>query len=200
MTNPFAMTDPAPVPATAPVTPPAAPPAPAQPAADPYGDADPFANSDPAAQAPRAPRFRELYNRLVIIIPKRLEKGLVSPRFKNTDGSATIQDRMTADIIVLDGPTIHYGGEPEKIPPTPHHLTAEVPAKWADTFISFSGIISQCREALARKAQGQPGMVLGRLTKGQDSGKGNPPWILTVATDADKEIGKAYLHTVDPFA
>src|SRR5689334_3674669 len=99
MTNPFALTDntSAPAPTPAPVAP-AAPVAATLPAGE-----DPFANSDPSPQAPRSPRFRELYGRLIILVPKRLEKGLVSGRFKNPDGSAVIQDRMTADLIVLDG-------------------------------------------------------------------------------------------------
>jgi len=197
MTNPFALTDntSAPVPAPVAAQPVAAP----APATLPAGE-DPFANSDPSPQAPRSPRFRELYGRLIILVPKRLEKGLVSGRFKNPDGSAVIQDRMTADLIVLDGGTIHYGGEPEKVPPIAHDKTAEVPARWNDTFISFAGIISQCRDALAARAAGRPGMVIGRLTKGTDSGKGNPPWLITPATDADKALGRQYLATVDPFA
>lgn len=213
MTNPFAMTDPVPPAApAAPVTPTPAPIAapaaqPVQPAAAPAAptypaDADPFANSDPAPQAARAPRFRELYGRLIILVPKKLELGVASGRFKNPDGSPTTQDRMTADIIVCDGPTIHYGGEPEKIPPIPHTKTAEVPVKFADAYLSFAGIISQCRDALAARQAGRPGMVIGRLTKGTDDSKGNPPWLLTPATDADKALGRQALAavTADPFA
>jgi len=195
MSNPFALDTPAPAPAAPAAPAPAtvtAPPAP-------QNDADPFAGSDPAPQAPRGPRLREMYGRLVIIMPKTVEKDRPT-QFKNPDGSQQKQDRMTADVIVLDGGTIHYGGRPEDIPSVPHDKTAEPPAKWADMFISAAGLISQCREALAKRQAGQPGMVLGRLTKGQDTGKGNPPWILTPATDADKVIGKAYLANVDPFA
>lgn len=211
MTNPFAM-DPAPAPAqsataTATLPPPAtvvqpvvAQPAAVAPAADPFGGVDPFANSNPAPQAPRGPRFRELYGRLVIIVPRKLDKDVVSQKFKNADGSPVVQSRLTADLIVLDGGTIHYGGRPEEMPPVPHDKTAEPPTKWESVYISYNGIISQCREALARREGGQPGMVLGRLTKGQDTGKGNPPWILTPATDADRAIGRQYLALQDPFA
>lgn len=159
---------------------------------DPWtGGGDPF--GDPAPQEARAPRFRELYGRLLLLVPKKLEAGIVSSRFKNPDGSAQTQDRMTADIIVLDGGTIHYGGEPEKIPSVPHTKTAEPPARWDNAYISFTGIISQCREALVKR-----GMVLGRLSKGADDSKGNPPWLLQPATDADKVLARQWLAAQPP--
>jgi hypothetical protein len=161
---------------------------------------DPFANSDPAPQAPRSPRFRELYGRLIILVPKKLETGLVSGKFKNNDGSPVTQDRMTADLIVLDGGTIHYGGRPEDIPSVPHDKVAEPPCKWSDVFISYAGIISQCRVKLSERAQGKTGMVIGRLGKGEDSGKGNAPWLLYPANDEDKGKGRVYLANQDPFA
>lgn len=43
--------------------------------------------------------------------------------------------------------------------------------------------------------------VLGRLVKGEPKKKGeNAPWLLEDATDAEVELAKAYLATVDPFA
>lgn len=200
MSNPFALDTPAPAPATTPAVAPAtvAAPVPAPPAATPGGDVDPF--DDPAAQRPRGPRLREMYGRLLLVIPTKLEENRPT-QFKNPDGTVQTQDRMTADVVVLDGPPINYGGRPEEIPPIPHDKVGEIPFRQRAMFISAAGLISQCREALAKKvSQGRPGMVLGRLTKGQDTGKGNPPWILTPATDADKAIGRSYLQTVDPFA
>lgn len=195
MTNPFALDTP-------PATAPAAPAAPAQPPATAPAttpDVDPF--DAPAPQAARGPRLREMYGRLLLLMPQKLEEGLVSRQFKNPDGSAVVQDRMTADIVVLDGGTIHYGGKPEKMPPEPHTKTAETPHITKGMYISSVGLISQCREALSKKiSQGKPGMVLGRLSKGEDSGKGEPPWLLTLPTDADKQIARQYLANVDPFA
>lgn len=160
---------------------------------------DPFASADPAPQAPRAPRLRELYGRLLILAPLKLETGIVS-KFKNNDGTPVIQDRLTADLIVLDGGTIHYGGTPEKVPPVPHDRTAEPPQKWERVYISSAGIVSQCRLALAQRLSGTgPGLVIGRLTRGEDTGKGEPPWLLQVATDQDKALGKRYLEQIDPF-
>lgn len=179
------------------VAPPA--PVPAQaPTAAPMGGADPF--SGPAPQAPRAPRFREMYGRLVLLIPRKLETGVVSRTFTNQDGTPAIQDRLTADIIVLDGGPITYGGAPEKVPPIPHTMTENVPHRWPNAYISFGGIISQCRVALSKiVTEGRPGMVLGRVTRGTEATKGEPPWLLSEPTEADKAIARAYLATVDPF-
>lgn len=222
MTNPFAMdnssvaTAPAPAqpnpfgqPVAQPVTAPApaqqyqpqypvAPVQPAQaaPAADPLGGSDPF--SDPAPREARGPRIRDMYGRLLLLIPHKLEEGIPNRLGKPGD----TQDRMTADVVILDGGTIQFGGAPEKTPPEPHTKAAEVPLKNARMFISSAGLISQCRQALAKKVtSGQPGMVLGRLAVGEAKGPGqNAPYLLTPATDADKQIARQYLSQVDPFA
>jgi hypothetical protein len=163
--------------------------------ADPYGGQDPF--SGPAPQRPRGPRLRDLYGRLLLIIPHKLDEGIPNRLGKPGD----TQDRMTADVIVLDGGPIAYGGTPEKIPAVPHDKTASVPHKNSRMFLSQAGIISQCREALAKKlTSGQPGMVLGRLAVGEAKGDQAPPYLLTPPTEADKQIARGYLATVDPFA
>jgi hypothetical protein len=82
----------------------------------------------------------------------------------------------------------------------PHDKVAQLPHKNARMFVSSVGLISQCREALAKRAQGQPGMVLGRLSVGEAKGDQAPPYLLTPPTDADKVIARAYLAQVDPFA
>jgi hypothetical protein len=201
--NPFAYTPPtAPVPAPAPAptpapvafqapAPAAAGPAaaPAQPAYVPGGE-DPF--SGPAPQQARGPRVQDLYGRLLLLVPHKLEEGI-----PNRLQPGTTQDRMTADVIVLDGGTIHYGGAPEKVPPVPHTKSAEPPLRTPRQFISNSGLISQCRKALVRRQQGQIDMVLGRLTR---STEGNKPYLLTPPTEADKAVARAYLSAVDPFA
>jgi hypothetical protein len=138
-----------------------------------------------------------MYGRLLLIIPHKLEEGIPNRLGKAGD----VQDRMTADVVILDGGTIAYGGAPEKIPAVPHTKSAEVPLKSARMFISSAGIISQCRQALAKKvATGQPGMVLGRLSVGEAKGDQAPPYLLTPATDADKQLARQYLANVDPFA
>jgi hypothetical protein len=202
MTNPFALDTPAPP------TPPSVttdlrgaglvasadtPPRPAAPPAQPIDD-DPF--SGPALQEARGPRIRDCYNRLLLIVPHKLEEGI-----PNRLQPGQTQDRMTADVVVLDGGPINYGGKPEATPSVPHNKVAGTPHKTNRMFISQVGIISQCREALARRAQGKPGMVLGRLSVGEAPKPGqNPPYLLQPPTDADKTIARSYLATVDPFA
>lgn len=202
MTNPFALDNaPAAQPAatatvTTPTAAPVAQPAPAAaPAADPFGGDDPF--SGPAPQLPRGPRLRDMYGRLLLIIPHKLEEGL-----PNRLQVGTTQDRMTADVIILDGDPIHFGGAPEKVPPKPHTQFAPIPHKNARMFISSVGLISQCRDALAQKvSRGRPGMVLGRLGVGEAKDEGqNAPYVLSPPTDADKVLARQYLATQDPFA
>lgn len=198
MTNPFALDTPAAPAAAAPVAAPPATPAstPAsQSHAAPAGGDDPF--DGPAPQAPRGPRLREMYGRLLLVVPRKLEEGIPNRLGKPGD----TQDRMTADVVVLDGGPINYGGKPEAVPPTPHDKVAQIPHKTERMYISSAGLISQSRKALAKLVtEGRPGMVLGRLTKGAASEKGEPPWLLDTPTDADKAIARAYLSTVDPFA
>ena len=204
MSNPFA-TGPAPATATAPAaTQPAAPapatPAPTAPAAplpgpaaDSFGGADPF--SGPAPQRPRGPRLQEMFRRLLLIIPH----GVEQVDRKKDDGTIVKQDRMTADVIVLDGGQIQYGGKPEKPPFTPHDKVADVPLRIEKMFISSVGLISQCRDALDARKLGKAGMVLGRLNVGEAKGDQSPPYLLDQPTDADKDIARRYLATVDPF-
>lgn len=196
MTNPFAA-GPATAPATAPSAPALAPAAPATASIDTlaaFGGADPFANSDPAPQAARGPRLRDIYGRLLILIPHKVE---TVPNRLGKPGET--QDRMTADVIVLDGGTLHYGGKPEEMPPVPHDKVAQAPVKFDRMFISSVSLISQARNALEARRTGKPGMVLGRLGKGEDTGKGNPPWLLAKATEEDKTLGRAWLASNDPF-
>lgn len=180
----------------APVTPvaPAAPvftPPPAAPAS-----ADPF--DDPAPQRPRGPRPLELYGRLVLIIPKELEKVASNDPEKP---AGTMVDRLTADVVVLDGGPISFGGKPEALPPIPHNRTEPLPYRQAAMYLSAVGIISQCRDALDKRKRGEPGMVIGRVMTGeQKDPRKKPPYLLAKATDADRQIARGYLATIDPFA
>lgn len=191
MTNPFALDTPPAPPAAAPVAP--APVTVSAPAPT-TSDVDPF--DAPAPQQARGPRIRDLYGRLLLIVPKKLEENL-----PNRLQVGKFQDRLTADVIVLDGGPIPFGGKPEAVPPVPHDKTAQLPHKTAGQYISNVGLIAQCRVALAKRAQGQPGMVLGRLGVGVAKEEGqNAPYVLSVPTEADKTLARQYLAQVDPFA
>jgi hypothetical protein len=101
---------------------------------------------------------------------------------------------------VLDGGPISFGGKPEKLPPVPHDQTEPIPYRRRDMYLSAVGVISQCRDALEKRRKGEPGMVIGRFMTGQQSDpRKQPPYLLTKATDAEKEIARAYLRTINPF-
>jgi hypothetical protein len=169
-------------PATAPTT------APAPAGGDPFGD--------PAPREARGPRLQEMAGRLILITPKLVER--VPARDKDRVGQ--YDNRMTADVVILDGGPCAYGGKPEGRPPVPHDKVAQLPHRNRDMFISSVGLVSQCREALDKRQRGEPGMVLGRLGYGEQSDPTkSAPWLLLPATDADKAIARQYLSTVDPF-
>lgn len=137
---------------------------------------------DPAKQQPKGPRLEDLYGRLLIIVPKRLEN--VPNRLK----PGTTQDRLTADVIVLDGGILYYGGKPNERPPVPHDKSTDVPVKFTDMFISSVGLISQTREKLADRLAGRPGFpgVLGRLNVGERKGDFKPPWLLVPVSEEER--------------
>lgn len=180
----------------APVGPPAfIPPTHGQ-AAPPSDGTDPF--DDPAPPRPKGPRLDEMYGRLLIIIPKGMDRG----KSTEADGTTSTYDRMTADVIVLDGPPMEYGGKPNGRPPTPHDKVAQIPHREIGMYISAKALISQARVAWEKRQRGEPGMVLGRLGYGEQPAdpKMQAPWLLATATDADKALARRYLATIDPFA
>jgi hypothetical protein len=160
-----------------------------QPADDPFGA--------PAPQAER-PRISDMDGRLVLISPKRCEYGI--PNRLGNPGDT--QDRLTADVVVLTGGPLEYGGKPEKR--IPHTKRADIPHEIKGLYISQKGLVSQCANALEAyiKNNGQPTMVLGTLYEGEKNGKANGPWLLRPATDEDAQIARAYLASrppADPF-
>lgn len=156
---------------------------------------------DPAPPRGKGPRLEEMYGRLIMIMPKGMDKG----KGTDSEGKATEYDRMTADVIVLDGPPIQFGGDPAGRPPIPHDQVAQVPHRVVDMYVSAKGLISQSSRAWAKAQAKAPGaFVVGRLGVGE---KKNPahqaPWLLTKATDAEKDVVRAYVRAVreaDPFA
>jgi hypothetical protein len=136
-----------------------------------------------------------MFGRLVLITPIKVEFGI-----PNRLQPGTTQDRMTADVVILDGGPCAYGGQPEKPGGKPHDKWAQVPHRTRGQYISSVGLISQCREALERRRKGQPGMVLGRLYVGESTDPAKEgAWLVSDPTDADKALARAYLSTVDPF-
>lgn len=204
-------------PATGPASPgyPAVPPGPAQAHSGQYGGADdPFGG--PAPQTLR-PRVRDLEGRLLLILPERLERGVVSKTLKNKDASGNlvpvIQDKLTATVVVLDGGPVHYGGSPEALQSSqrkPHDKVAEVPWKIRSMWIQNVGLISQSEIAMLnveRRNRGlalEPGavtMVLGRLYQSEPATNPQGSWLVSEPTDEDKALARAWLRAnpSDPF-
>lgn len=201
MSNPFALDTPLTPPAQ-PTPAPVAQAAPAAPAAN-YGD-DPF-----GAPAPRSerPRVRDIFGRLLLIVP---ESAKLVPNTNKDAKPGEMVKRMTADVYVLDGGPLHFGGAPEKLNGEPHNKVAQVPMRIEGLYISAAGIVSQCRVALENRQNGTPGvtMTLGRLTTGTaKDANSSPPYILTIPTDEEREVARAYIAAnpivvkkPDPFA
>jgi hypothetical protein len=163
---------------------------------------DPF--RPPAPQVDR-PRVQDLFGCLLLVMPKRIEYGITS-RFRNPDGSAQKQDRMTADVVVLRGPDqsqtggtpthVPYGGTPEGRGNQykPHDKWFAAPGKIDAMYISNKGLISQCREALEQTAAGRgQGMVLGVLDQGEAQGENAPPWLLRAFDESQAALARQWL-------
>jgi hypothetical protein len=152
-------------------------------------DSDPF--DSPAEIPSEFPKFDDhLRGRLLLIKPTKLEQGLVSTTLpKNSDGTPVVQDRITADVYVLDGaPLADFAG-----------ATA-----FPGLYISQSRVVVQLSNVAQLGAKTRQTMVLGRLNTRYAQGKPNPtakerkagpgnPWGLEDPTDADKATARAYL-------
>jgi hypothetical protein len=164
--------------------------------AQPFGE-DPF--GAPAPRQARAPRLLDLHTsypgRLILLAPIKVE---VVPNRNEGAPPGSTQDRMTMDIVVLDGPPIPYGGKPEARIPTPHTQQVSVPVLFENVYNSNSALVSQCREALlARQTGGSRWMVLGRLGIGEQrdpTGQKQPPWVIVPTEEqADHELARRFL-------
>lgn len=136
--------------------------------------------------------------RLILITPIKIERGIPNRLAKpDQNGQLPVQDRLTADVVWLDGPPFLYGGDPDGDggAPKPHTMQATIPHEARNMWITNTLLISQCERSLptAINASGTP--VLGRLVKGVSSRPGNrPPWKLDDPTEADKQICRDYLR------
>jgi len=129
--------------------------------------------------------------RLLLISPTKIERNVPNKRGKpDANGQLPVQDRMTADVVYLDGPPFMYGGDPEGFggAPKDHTAQASIPHEALGMWLSQQVIIQQCERSIG-------GMVLGRLTKGVSNTPGNrQPWKLDDPTDADRQIARDYLR------
>jgi hypothetical protein len=164
-----------------PAAPQYAPPAPPQaPPAAPQQYAAPVAPDRPAATVLR-PRLQDFGRdgRLVMISPTKIERGLPNRLGKPGD----VQDRMTADVVILDGAPFPFGGAPEK--GQPHTTSASAPYEVPAMFISSAPLISQCERRIGES-------VLGRLRIVQLE-NGNSAYRIDDPTQADFDACNAFI-------
>lgn len=157
-----------------------APPAPGYGGAHPQGVPQFHPPAPPQASIVR-PRMLDFARegRLVLVSPTKIERDL--PDNLGKPGDKT--DRMTADVVILDGPPFPFGGAPEKN--RPHTHTAVIPYEILGMFISSAGLISQCERRLGE-------MVLGRLVM-RDLPNGNTAYRINDPTPADEAIAQQYI-------
>lgn len=164
---------------------------------DPFGEAadDPFSNPAPAGG--KAPRVMDLPGRLVLIRPcsATTETVAAHPSEVKKNPGAT-QQRMTADLIVLDGGTINFGGKPEN--GTPHTLSEDAPAIFRRVWFNQVAIVSGCMRTETghvRFGSKKP-FAIGRFVKGVSKDGGFPPWLLKTdtLTPADLQLARAWIQ------
>lgn len=145
-------------------------------------------SNDPFMDAPEPtsafPKVRDLKGYLVLFTPTKIERGIPS-NFRDKQGNVQLQDRVTTDIAILDGPLEDFED-------------VEFDGMW----ISNDTIVGQLAKALKK---GDGAMVLARVDTPDPkkaAGTGNP-WKLVVPTDADRQVARDYLAAKkeeDPFA
>jgi len=173
-----------------------------------YDGADPFDNAMPDQRAPRAmvagpdgrpylhmgepvpvspPSLRTLgVGRLLIIVPKRMERGL-----KSTFEGAwkPVFDRLTADVIVCDGQGERFGGDGRDVPdllgPFP------VPCVIEDMWIDKDGIIEKVPESFIGG-----GFKIGRIAKVKTKAN-RTAWNFNAPHD-DPEQARAIVQSLRP--
>ena len=136
--------------------------------------------ADPFGTAPDVssfPKLEQLRGHLLLITPTRLETGLLSSFSK--PGQPQYQDRITANVIVLDGlPVRQESGQPFE--------TNEFSAM----YFSQSRLVAQLSGNV-----GTNRAILGRLETykpGEKAAAGNP-WGILPMTDQDADLARRYL-------
>lgn len=134
----------------------------------------------PVNTAVARPRIMDMAGRLVLIRPTKIERGV-----PNTIEPGKFQDRVTADVIVLDGGPLDFGGKPEK--GVPHTTRVNAPYTVISMWITQQVIVLQLEREIG-------GAVLGRIGRGAATGNRQPAWRLLDPSDADRAAATAYIH------
>ena len=137
------------------------------------GTALTIGGADAPATAGNTPTMAHLMdgnkNRLVAIIPTKIERNVKAPG----DGDK-VQDRITADVLIIDGGPFTFGGKPLQRPPVADTMMVQqLPYLALGMWISNKVLITQ----LERKV-GQ-GIAVGRLYYGEATNGNNAPYKIT---------------------
>lgn len=118
------------------------------------------------------PKPNDLRGHLLLIRPTKFEGDLLSQFSK--PGKPQYQDRITADVIVLDGPLENFEE-----------------TEFFDMYFSQVRLVSQLKPFVKRQ-----GLCLARLDTfrpGQKAEQGNPWGLVTEFTDEDAQLAREHL-------
>jgi hypothetical protein len=153
-------------------------------------ETDPFEGAAPPPPREDRPKMRHLNNRLVIVTPAKIERGI-----PNTLTPGAVQDRITADIEILDGATLMYGDDPDTGKQADKRM--EIPGRIEGMYLNGARMVAQLtvREEGGRLRK----QVLGRVRAVPNGPGQRPSWILETPTTADYDAARVYRNTVNPF-
>lgn len=130
----------------------------------------------------KRPRMRDFArdNRLVLIKPLKIDRGVPNTKGKPGD----VQDRLTCDVVILDGPPLAFGGKPEE--GIPHDTQVMPPYEILGLFISSAPLLSQVERHMGE-------YVAGRLSIRQLPNGNTAYRLSTDTTEQDKALWTQYL-------
>lgn len=132
----------------------------------------------PDAVGATRPAVRDFADRVVVIRPTRFEKDVPGVE------AGKLQDRITADVLVLDGGPMEFGGNVRR--GKPQTMVVETP------FLVKSMYISNTNMVQAVQAQVGKGVVLGRVVEGKASNPAhNNPFNLNEVPQDDPKYAAA---------
>lgn len=135
--------------------------------------------ADPAAVGATRPAVRDFVGRVVVIRPTRLERDI--PNKSEPDKK---QDRITADVLVLNGGPMEFGGNVAR--GNPLTMRVDTPFLVKNMYISNKNIVDAVEGQVGR------GVVLGRVAKGKaTSPTHNDPFNLDKVELSDPMYGAA---------
>ncbi|MDQ8047098.1 MAG: hypothetical protein REI11_21000, partial [Patulibacter sp.] len=156
----------------------------------------------PIAGGGKGAALADMFGRLVMFFPLKLETVPRNPQYitdeQRRTGNVT-QERLTATVVVLDDgqggmQPIQWGGKPYALPPSPHTNSDPLPYLRQGMRINQTQVIGQLTGALPQGPGATPGIVVGRVTKRGPAQ--NDPWYLITATQQEVDLANQYLALV----